>query len=120
MWTDTTNLQSGSLPAFVETWAAQSGRAKSSNRRDLGERRRPDSNRGITDLQSAALPLGYGAREALILAASSLPGKAEMARAQGCRADRVLKPERPGSGGLWPSGVMRRPGKEAPRTEWPG
>lgn len=25
------------------------------------ERRRPDSNRGITDLQSAALPLGYGA-----------------------------------------------------------
>jgi hypothetical protein len=25
------------------------------------ERRRPDSNRGIADLQSAALPLGYGA-----------------------------------------------------------
>ena len=25
------------------------------------EKRRPDSNRGIADLQSAALPLGYGA-----------------------------------------------------------
>ncbi len=27
----------------------------------LTERRRPDSNRRIADLQSAALPLGYGA-----------------------------------------------------------
>ena len=29
--------------------------------RSESQRRRPDSNRGITDLQSAALPLGYGA-----------------------------------------------------------
>ena len=28
---------------------------------NFSEKRRPDSNRGIADLQSAALPLGYGA-----------------------------------------------------------
>src|SRR5690606_38272016 len=34
-------------------------------------RRHPDSNRGITDLQSVALPLGYAAEEGAILAPGS-------------------------------------------------
>lgn len=36
--------------------------AEAGERWPTDKRRRPDSNRGITDLQSAALPLGYGAR----------------------------------------------------------
>ena len=65
-------------PFGIEVQAAPptvGGYAKSASAKGFRQRRRPDSNRGITDLQSAALPLGYGAGKECMLTAAGFFSK---------------------------------------------
>ena len=65
--------------------------------REIGWRRHPDSNRGITVLQTVALPLGYGA---------SSPVAGEDLRFQSCRGRTATVTDPAGAGS---KGACRRP-----------